>query len=373
MSEVAAEVSGTWTAAAPIVGIPSGATVTSIACPAPTDCIVGGSSSGQSYLLDEVNGSWGTAQLISGTAPSVEGGPSVFDDLTSSVTAISCTAVATCTAVGNYTNTLEPDGGLSYAGQGFAMTLSGDTWSAAVDISGVDGITGLSCTSAVDCTLSGYTATFMIDIYYPITTTTATVDTETSVGWGSPSGIGGLTDLGGKSHWIDSEATTVTCLGPRHCTVGGTDYYAPDFDGNPVSLYNASYHGFVARGSGLQWSQATELKNLTAANHVSCSSQTHCVGTDGVDVAVESGGRWARGMKLSASGHPLSIGAVACASGGACLAAGVENSEAFALTARTSAWSAPQRLHGMSAVSDASCPSTSTCTVSGGDMVTHSS
>ncbi len=363
-----AESSGTWAAATSIANLPIGATIGAIACPRPTDCVVGGSSGGQAFLLDESHGVWGVPQLISGTAPYVMGTPTIYDQYSSSITSISCVSTTECTAAGNYTIHLEPTS-IVYGGPGFATTLSSGVWSAATMVNGVDAVTDLVCLTAHSCTLSGYESSFQIFVVYPIVTNVAVVDTETSSGWGSASAIAGLTALGGKSGWIDSESSTLSCQSVGNCTLGGTDEFAPHFDGNPISVANASFHGFAAREVNGTWRAATELTDLTGVSYLACSSSTHCAGADSSHVVLESGGRWGRARDITVSRQTLAIGAVACVTNGPCLVAAANGRTARALTATAGSWSAPQPLAGLKLVSSASCPSKQNCVVAGGSMV----
>ena len=367
-TSVDAEVAGSWAPATPIANLPVGATIGAIACPAPHDCVVGGSSGGQAFLLDEVNSVWGTAQLISGTAPYTEGSPELYEAFTSSITAISCWSPGKCTAAGNYTVEMEPSAHFTFSGPGFATALSG-TWGAATFLGGVDAVTGLSCTGPSACTLGGYESTFQILVDYPITTNTAVADTETGTGWAPGVVLAGLTTLGGKTGWIDSRSSSLSCVSAGNCALGGNDEYAPDFDGNPASLYNAKFYGFVAREVHGTWAAARELTALSDVPYLACSSINHCVAADHDDVYLENQGRWGASREIKASGHALLFGAVACSIGGPCLAAGAERSAAYAVLARAGSWTTPEHLASLTAIASASCPVDNACTVAGGSRV----
>ncbi len=335
----------------------------------PLDCVVGGSSGGQAFLLDEVNGVWGSPQLVSGTAPYTIGTPTFYDSLTSSISAISCPSPGECTAAGDYTVSTGPNLRIAYAGPGFVTTLSLGTWSAATMLNGVDAVTDVSCTRSGACTVSGFATTFEIFISYPIVTNTAVADTKTVAGWAPAVSIPGLTNLGAKSGWIDSQASSLSCVSPGNCTLGGVDEYAPDFDGNPVSLYNAKFYGFVASEVNGSWRAAVELKALKDVPYLACSSVIHCVAADRGHLDLGNLGRWGASRAITVSGHALVIGAVACPTAGHCLAAGAVRSTAYAVVARAGTWSAPQRLAKMTTVAAASCPVDGSCTVAGGSKV----
>jgi hypothetical protein len=236
-------------------------------------------------------------------------------------------------------------------------------------LNGVDTVTALSCSNNSACTLSGYQTNFQIFFSYPEVTNTAVADTETVAGWAPAVTLAGLITLGGKTHWINSQSTSLSCLSPGNCTLGGNDEYAPDFDGNPVSLYNAKFYGFVVREVHGTWATATELSATVGVTYLACSSVTHCVAADRGHVYLENRGRWGAARTIKVSGHALIVGAVACSTAGHCLAAGEERNTAYAVLASASTWSAPQLLAKLTTVTAASCPVNNGCTVAGGSKV----
>jgi hypothetical protein len=96
---VLAEVHGTWRAAQPVPGLGSarpGSAVTTVSCPSPGSCGIGGyysdkSGHRQAFVASEVSGTWHKAQQVPGTATLNAGG-------NASVTSVSCPAAATCVA-----------------------------------------------------------------------------------------------------------------------------------------------------------------------------------------------------------------------------------------------------------------------------------
>lgn len=372
VSNTQTEFEGSWLAAAPIRNLPTGATVTVVDCPKAVSCVVGGSVGGQAFLLDEIDGVWGTPTLVSGTAPYEVGSGSPYEAYTSSITAISCTELLSCTAAGNFTIQVEPSS-ITFSGPGFVATLTNGTWSAADFLNGVDAITSIACPTSSSCVVAGYTSSFTIFISYPIVTNTAVVDAEVTGHWQSAVTIAGLTNLAGRSGWIDSEATEVTCTSAGACTVGGNDENAPDFDGNPVSLYNATWHGFVVKDVGGTWGSATESSTLTGVTHLACGSASHCVATDGTRVTVESNGHWGVARTFVVDHHTLAVGAIACATGGSCLMAGTVSGGAEASFASAGTWSSLSVLPHMATVSVASCPASRSCVIAGGSKVTFGS
>ena len=104
---VADETNGTWGTAQEIpgtAGLNTGgfAEVNSLSCAAPGDCGAGGTylASGhgdQAFIADEINGSWGMAQEVPGTAGLNQG-------QYAQISAVSCPAVGYCSAGGFYTD-----------------------------------------------------------------------------------------------------------------------------------------------------------------------------------------------------------------------------------------------------------------------------
>jgi len=122
------------------------ASITSLSCGGPRDCVVGGdisdysqfngNSDEQAFLLEEKKGSWSGYREVPGTAALNAGG-------NAAVTSVSCTAAGDCTAGGHYANS-------NGTQLGFLLTETGFTWGklAIVDFGGV-GI--ISCFAPASC------------------------------------------------------------------------------------------------------------------------------------------------------------------------------------------------------------------------------
>ena len=99
------EKDGTWGAAHPVprvAGLAStgyGADVTSVSCASPGNCTAGGwaqdSASSQAFVVDETDGTWGSATEVPGSAALNVGAEAL-------VNSVSCTAVGDCTVGGFY-------------------------------------------------------------------------------------------------------------------------------------------------------------------------------------------------------------------------------------------------------------------------------
>jgi hypothetical protein len=97
---VVSEVDGTWGGAIEVPGTATDAAVGSVSCPSAGNCIAGGSyadSSGavQTFVISEENGIWGEAIQIPGTAALNIGG-------SAGVGAVSCPPTGSCTVGGSY-------------------------------------------------------------------------------------------------------------------------------------------------------------------------------------------------------------------------------------------------------------------------------
>jgi hypothetical protein len=157
---VLSQVNGTWGKAQEVPGTatfsprgaPGGA---GISCAAAGDCSAGGSytsSKGPSaFVLSQINGTWGKAEEVPGIAALNTGGDAVINSL-------SCTSPGNCSA-GGYYGTTSP-----VNGQAFVVRQVNGTWGKAEEVPGtaalntgvLAGITSVSCASAGNCSAGGY-------------------------------------------------------------------------------------------------------------------------------------------------------------------------------------------------------------------------
>ncbi len=154
---VVAEVNGTWRAAQPVPGLSAarpGSAVTTVSCPFPGSCGIGGyysdkSGHRQAFVASEAGGTWNKAQQVPGTATLNAGG-------NASVTSVSCRAVGSCLAAGTYRPAKGP-------GQLFVVNEGAGRWKRAIQVPGSGRfITGngssigqVSCASATFCGVGG--------------------------------------------------------------------------------------------------------------------------------------------------------------------------------------------------------------------------
>ncbi len=162
---VADETNGTWGTAIEAPGtatLNSGgdARVTSVSCTAAGTCAGGGhywdgSGLQQAFVVDETNGSWGTAIEVPDTATLNSAGYA-------EVGAVSCTAAGDCAAGGYYADDTDndSDGDL----HAFVVDETDGSWGTAIELPGTATLDGgedaqlisLSCASADNCAAGGW-------------------------------------------------------------------------------------------------------------------------------------------------------------------------------------------------------------------------
>jgi hypothetical protein len=342
------ESGGSWGTAEEVPGLAAlnagNASITSVSCSSAGNCATVGtytdsSGNGQAYVVDETDGSWGTAQEVPGLAALDAGG-------SASLRSVSCASAGNCAAGGSYTTA---DNGT----QAFVVDETGGTWgtaqevpgSAALNIWDVGGVSSVSCASAGNCTAVGSVA------YTPIydggavhregadtpptcqyclgLATEAFVASESSGSWGTAQQVPGLAayDAGGAS----SSLSSVSCPSSGNCVAVGD------------TAYREYSSAIMAEESGGSWRAAQEVPGLTAlevggeALSVSCPSAGNCAvggygepsgeSTSAWFVLNETGGSWGTVQEISGTvGDPYGPEgmSVSCASAGNCAAGGTQ-------------------------------------------------
>jgi hypothetical protein len=392
---VAEEVNGTWQTAKPVpnvVTLNSGggshgtAGLGAISCPSAGNCTAAGhyldSTSGiQSWVADEVNGTWhnaketpGTATLNAGGAADI-GGPSALSCASAGncsaggfywdsqhvehafvvnevrgtwqtakqvpgmaalgtggqVTSVSCATAGNCSAVGTYTDA-------NNHGQTFAVNEGGGVWGIAHAIPNVRtlnkgggaSVEAVSCASAGNCAASGsYSDASHLSQPFVVN--------EVGGTWQSASQVPGMSTLN-KGSGADYYSS-ISCRSAGNCSTGG-------------SYHDAAGHSqaFVANEVSGTWSAAREVPGTATLNKgngfaatVSCSSAGNCSvggsytdlsGTSQVFVADETAGTWRTAKEIPGTaalntGVPMptyyagaNVSGLSCVATGACAAAG---------------------------------------------------
>jgi len=208
------ETSGVWGNAIEVPGTAAlgsgGASVSSVSCAAAGNCAAGGmyvdaTDRWQAFVVDETNGTWGTAIEVPGTATLNTGGRAY-------VSSVSCPAVGTCAAGGTY------EDGADYATgheRPFVVDETNGSWGSAIEVPGTaapadDGETNsISCATAGNCTAAG----FYYGSHGPVF-----VAEETNGSWGDAIAVPGVASLDGGG---GAAVNSVSCGAAGVCVVGG--------------------------------------------------------------------------------------------------------------------------------------------------------
>ncbi len=304
------------------------ASVHSVSCASPGNCVVGGSyldgsDMSQAYLATLVSWHWANAAEVPGTATLNAGG-------SAQLTAISCRKAGNCSAAGSY----RPS---STTTSGFVVTEKNGSWGNAIQMPGLASLNAggtafpvaLSCGSPGNCAAggsyrdaAGHTQAFLV--------------TQKNSHWNKTAearGTGALNAGGG------AQVTTISCPSAGNCSVGGS--YARTSGHLQLFLISES------KGS---WGKATVLPGILSHNKgsstqiysVSCSSAGNCSAGGYYEnaafrefayVITESGGHWGSvtevpGIGGVSPGGDSGVSQVSCPSAGHCVGVGYGSSAA---------------------------------------------
>ena len=256
---VISQVRGAWAKAVPVPGLEAlniGGTagITSISCASPGNCTAAGfyrdaGRNVQAFAVSQVNGIWGQAIEVPGTAGLNTGGYAA-------VSAVSCGSPGNCSAVGNYGDSV----GLEYP---FVASQVKGTWRTATKIPGMTALNSygagvgyaISCGPAGDCVAAGSEGPSNGYDYggggKPF------VVTEANGTWGRARHLPGMKRLNTGS---DGAVTSVSCPAPGSCSAAG--YYGVGTPGDRV--YNLEV--FVVSESRGSWGHASEIPGTAALN-----------------------------------------------------------------------------------------------------------
>jgi hypothetical protein len=358
---VVSQVNGRWGTAEEVPGIAAlntggMADINSVSCASPGNCAAGGGYEGpggyyagpeevsyQAFVVSQVNGRWGTAQEVPGTAALNTGEQAEIDS-------VSCTSPGNCAAGGYYTVPLgKPSfsAGGYYAGnsrqQAFVVSQTAGTWGTAVQIPRMSEIDSLSCTSAGNCAAAGADG----------------VVSEKNGTWGTAPAIPGMGDI-----------NLVSCATAGNCAAAG--------------------EGFVVSEKHGRWSIAEGIPGLTAhaiITSLSCGpagscaaggyiSSRHARGGDQGFVVSQDNGTWGTARKLPVA----SVNSVSCGPAGNCAAGGTDlpmphtpYSQAFVVIQVKGRWGTAQAIPGLAAldtgrnaaINSVSCDPAGNCSAGG--------
>jgi hypothetical protein len=370
---VISQVHGTWHSAKEVPGTAAlnqggHAAIKSVSCASAGNCIAGGhytDSSGhdQALVVSEVNGTWGTAIEVPGTAALDQGGGA-------DTTSVSCASAGNCTAGGDY------------GAQVFVDSEVNGTWGTAIEVPGTAALNqggeastiSVSCGSAGNCTAGGF---------YADSTSheQAFVDSQVNGTWGTAIEVPGTAALnqGGEANTI-----SVSCASAGNCTAGG--FYA---------LKSFGEQPFVINQVNGTWGTAIEVPGIAALNphggfggvsSMSCASAGNCTATGGyVDSSDEDQtfvdsqvhGTWGTPIKMPRQ-NKAGLNPVSCASAGNCVAGGAYadstgRAQALVVSQVNGTWGRAIEVPGTAALNQGgdaeitlvSCASVGNCTAGG--------
>lgn len=267
---VAGEKNGVWGEAIEVRGLGAlnaggGASVTSVACASSGNCTaVGGytdgENHGQGFVADEKNGIWGQAIEVPGLeALNTTGSAEVLS--------VACALPGNCTAGGDYSNGADNNGQ-----QGFVVSEKNGVWGQAIEVPGLEALNtngdawvgSVSCATAGNCTVGGD---------YDYDYNWGFVAVERNGAWSQAINAPGVGELDSGRY---ADVNSVACPSADSCAVAG-DY--EDISGNDgfhpegfaVSERNDKW-GAAIKEPGVRALHAA----FADATSVSCVSPGHC-------------------------------------------------------------------------------------------------
>jgi len=372
---VVSEVNGSWGTAIQVPGTAAlntrgSAQVYSLSCGSPGNCVAGGDyldgSGLQAFVVSEVNGSWGTAIEVPGTAALNAGGYAY-------VYSVSCPSAGNCTAGGQYRD------GLGF--QPFVVSEVDGSWgtaievpgTAALNVSGAGGVESVSCGSAGNCSAGGwYGDSAGRSQAFVVSEVNGSWDTAIEVPGTAALNTGGVAIL-----------YSVSCPSAGNCSAGGV------YAGAGGSVDQQSFVVSEVNGS---WGTAIEVPGPSALilTSMSCASAGNC-GAGGIYsdssgsqtfVVSEVNGSWGTAIEVPGiatlnSAESGDVYSVSCGSPGNCVAGGYYTDssgvQAFVVSEVNGSWGTAIEVPGTAALNtrgyadvySVSCPSAGNCAAGG--------
>ena len=320
------QVDGTWGTAIEVPGFAQLGTgglpgaLVSLSCTSKGDCSGGGiygdtSDAVQGFVVDESDGTWGQATEVPGLGALNAGG-------VATILSVACGSGGNCAAGGEYTDA-------AGATQAFVVSEGNGTWGNAIEVPGTATLNAGSSAVvvSVSCATSG--ACGAAGIYTDANKQTQSFVADESAGlWGNAQTIGGVnTSTGG------AVVNSLSCTGPGDCSVGG-------FYGDATNDLQA----FVDDEVNGTWGDAIEVPNSATLNaggeaaveSVSCAAAGYCsaggIYTDAANagqafVVNEVAGTWGNALEvpntatLNVDGD-AGVDWISCAVDGSCAVGG---------------------------------------------------
>jgi hypothetical protein len=212
------ETNGTWGTAEEVPGTSAlngggYAVVNSVSCASAGNCSAGGEyttstpSTTQAFVVNETNGTWGTAAEVPGTGPLNTAG-------LAQISSISCTGTSNCSAGGLYTDS-------NFNTQSFVVDETGGTWGTAEEVPGSASldrgtpggmVNSVACAAPGICSAGGYyTNSSNQREAYLVDETDGTWGTAEEVPGSGPLNAGGM-----------ASTSAVACAPAGLCDAGGS-------------------------------------------------------------------------------------------------------------------------------------------------------
>jgi hypothetical protein len=379
------ETNGVWSSATEVaaaLNLGGVAGIIAISCPSAGDCTAEGTYTDgadvvHTFVLDQVNGSWGFATEVPDFT-------SMAAHDASEMTTLSCTSASTCVGVGSFvdhaTSTAQPI--IFDETDGVWDTPVEAPGAASLNPSGIAFVGGLDCVSATTCVAGGDI------INLPPATGPLVpflIDEDNGV-WAPMEevpGIAALSPLG------EAGLTALSCGAPGDCAGGGVYLDASD---------NAQ--AYVINEVGGVWGSATELFAtqelgsgvVSEVNSIACPSAGDCsavgaysdvAGNTQPFVVDETDHVWSRAIEIPGvqalnDNDGATLTTISCSVAGACSAGGDYtdadgNSQAFLVNEANHAWTDPIEVPGtstlnkggMATIYQVSCSGDGSCGVQG--------
>src|SRR5215469_860504 len=380
---VVSEKNGHWGTAEEVPGTASlnrggEAQIFSLSCARPGDCSGGGYYTGrhrrsEAFVVTQVNGRWGSAEQVPGTAALNKAG-------NAETYAVSCTSAGNCGAGGRY----ESHPG-SY--QAFVVTEQRGRWSRAEEVPGTGAlnkggmatVNSISCPSAGNCSAGGaYASRPALSQLFVVT--------QRHGRWGKAEQAPGTAGL---SKDIDDAVYSISCTSAGTCAASAQ--YADQ---------SSSFQALILTERNGKWAKALRVRGLagfgasnSALGDMSCPSAGNCttggwyyvpaVGHIQAFVISERQGRWGMaqnvpGLAVLNAGNNAQVQPVACRSAGNCSAGGYYmesfgHSAAFVVNQINGRWGTAEEVPGIAALNTGnlatvvsiSCAPKGTCSAGG--------
>jgi hypothetical protein len=236
-----------------------------VSCASAGNCSAGGyynytHADEQAFVVNEVNGTWGTAREVPGSAAVNTGNAALIS--------VSCASVGNCSADGGYTDKSGND-------QAFVVNEVNGKWGAAEEVPGMGKLNAgglataqtVSCVSAGNCSAGGsYTEKSGRE--------QAFVVGEVNGKWGTAEEVAAALNTEGNATVL-----SVSCASAGNCSAGGL-YSIPS--GNPSLPYSSE--AFVINEVNGKWGTAEQVPGMkklntgkgAAVSSVSCASAGNC-------------------------------------------------------------------------------------------------